>query len=60
MEEKLYTIGTVCRRLGISSVTLKNWEKLGYISPAKRIKRNKIRAYSESQIQEIARFMRGN
>ena len=60
MIERLCPIGEVCHRLGISSVTLKTWEKEGYISPAKRIKRSRIRAYSESQIQEIARFMQGN
>jgi DNA-binding transcriptional MerR regulator len=57
--ERLYTIGEVARRLNISISTLKTWERRGYISPARRIKRSKIRAYTEEQIQEINRFMQG-
>lgn len=56
--EGLQTIGEVSRRLNLSVSTLKNWEERGYIPRAKRIKRNRIRAWSESQIQEIIKFMR--
>lgn len=58
--DRLYTIGEVAKRLNVSVSTLKNWERQGYISKAHRIKLNRVRAFSEGQIQEIIEFIRGN
>lgn len=59
-EIRLYTIGEVAKRLGVSTTTLKLWEKSGYIPKARRVKLNKTRVYSQSQIEAIVNFMRAN
>ena len=55
-----YTVGQVAKRLGLSPSTIKNWERSGSIPKARRIKLNKIRVYTESQIQVIEEFIRAN
>ena len=60
IQTKVYPIGEVAKRLGISTSTLKAWEKSGYIPKAKRVKLNKTRVYTESQIEAIVEFMRAN
>ena len=60
IEARVYTVSEVARRLGISPSTIKGWEQAGYIPKARRINLNKVRVYTESQIQEIETYMREN
>ncbi len=57
---RVYTVTEVAKRLGISPSTIKSWEWSGYIPKARRINLNRIRVYTESQIQEIEVYMREN
>lgn len=59
-ETKFFTVGEVARRLGISPSTIKNWEWAGYILKARRVKLNRVRVYTESQIQAIEEYIREN
>lgn len=60
IEARLYTVSEVARRLGISPSTIKNWERAGYIPKARRVNLNRVRIYTESQIQAIEAFVREN
>ena len=59
-ETKVYTVSEVAKRLGISPSTIKNWERTGYIPRARRVKLNRVRVYTESQIQTIEEYIRAN
>ena len=53
-----YTVGEVAKRLGVSPSTIKLWEKAGSIPKARRVRLNKVRVYTESQIQVIEEFIK--
>lgn len=57
-ETKGFTTSEVGRRLGVSPSTIKNWEQAGYIPKARRVNLNRVRVYTESQIQTIAEYIR--
>ncbi len=59
-ETKFFTVSEVARRLGVSPSTIKNWEQAGYIPKARRVKLNRVRIYTESQIQAIEEYIREN
>ena len=59
-ETKAYTVSEVARRLGVSPSTIKNWERAAYIPKARRVKLNRVRVYTESQIQAIEEYIREN
>lgn len=48
-----FTLGEMAEQLGISKQTIKRWEILGKISPARRHKNNNWRLFSEAQVKEI-------
>ena len=60
LETRVYTIGEVAKRLGISPSTIKNWEEAGYIPKARRNTLRKVRIYREPQIQQIEEYIREN
>jgi len=55
-----YTVGEVAKRLGVSASTIKLWEKAGSIPKARRVRLNKVRVYTESQIQVIEEYIKAN
>lgn len=59
-ETRIYTVSEVAKRLGVSPSTIKNWERTGQIPKARRVKLNKVRVYTESQIRAIEEFIREN
>ena len=60
LETTQYTVGEVAKGLGISPSTLRNWEQNGSIPKARRVGLNKVRVYTDSQIQTIEKFIKEN
>lgn len=52
------TVGQLAKKLGISTSTLKAWEKAGYIPKAKRALLTKTRIWNEAEVGQIIEFMR--
>lgn len=55
----VFKISEVARMLGKKSDTLRRYERLGKISPARQYrlgKRNSMRVYTESDIEQLAEF----
>lgn len=55
-----FTPAQVARMVGISPSTLKRLEAEGFIPKAKRRGLNKTRFFSEADVTEIKKFVRGN
>jgi excisionase family DNA binding protein len=55
-----YTVGEVAKRLGVSPSTIKLWEKAGSIPKARRVRLNKVRVFTESQIRVIEEYIKAN
>lgn len=53
----IYYIKDLALRLGVSRVTILNWEKRGFLKKPKRDKNNR-RIYTEDDIKEIISLVR--
>lgn len=56
-EQKLYTIGELCRRLDRQRQTIRKWERYGYIPSAQYRSKTNRRLYTEAQINAIVRVV---
>ncbi len=56
MPAEFFSIGIAARKLGVSATTVRDWEKLGRISPV-RVAGLDTRIYSESDIESAKASM---
>jgi len=54
---RFHTIADAAKLVGVSPSTLRNYERQGLIPKAKRINLNRIRAYTNEDVEAIKQFM---
>ena len=53
-DKKFFTVGEVAYILGVTSLTLRNWDKLGKL----KARRNPINNYRVYKFEDVERFLR--